>query len=301
MTATPRFEAWEQQALQVDAKVALMATLDAAGWPHLTLITSLQPNAERELTWGQFCEGRSKDHVRARPTVGFLMMLPDRRLWRGSARWTHARQGGAEFDAYNQKPLFRYNAYFGIHTVHFMDLLELEGPQALALPRALGGKALALARGPWLPSRAADLSSRPLGAWVRNLLRHPASLTFVAWVDEQGRPQVAAAVAAAPGRPGELLIASATLPTGLQSGTGPGWVAVLTLNLKMQSVCVRGRLSPRSGGGPLATSRLLIEEVYNPMPPLPGRVWPPEPLVPVVDFGSSAGGGAAPVARQEPS
>jgi len=293
VTATPRFEAWEQEALQVDAKVALMATLDASGRPHLTLITSLQPNSERQLTWGQFCEGRSKDHVRARPVAGFLMMLPDRRLWRGRARWTHARQEGAEFDAYNQKPLFRYNAYFGIHTVHFMELLELEGPNPLALPRALAGKALALARAPWRANGTGDVSQRPLGAWVRSLLRHPASLAFVAWVDEQGWPQVAAAVAATPGRPQELLLASGTLPAALQSCTEPRAVTVLALNLKMQSVCIRGRLSARSRGGPLATSRLHIEEVYNPMPPLPGRVWPAEPLVPVVEFGDGRGKGAA--------
>ena len=45
----------------------------------------------------------------------------DKQLWRGKATWTHSATGGAEFEWYNNVPMFRYNAYFGIHTFRFIN------------------------------------------------------------------------------------------------------------------------------------------------------------------------------------
>jgi len=43
----------------------------------------------------------------------------------GKVRWTHEVRAGEDYELYNHKPMFRYNAYFGIHTVHYLDLVEL--------------------------------------------------------------------------------------------------------------------------------------------------------------------------------
>ena len=47
-----------------EAKIGLLATVSPDGMPHLTLITTLQARTPQQLMWGQFIEGRSKDHVR---------------------------------------------------------------------------------------------------------------------------------------------------------------------------------------------------------------------------------------------
>ncbi len=72
-----------------DSKVGLLATIDSEGLPHITLITTLAGKDPTHLTWGQFCEGRSKVNVQHEPRVGFLVLNQEREVWRGRARWTH--------------------------------------------------------------------------------------------------------------------------------------------------------------------------------------------------------------------
>ena len=47
-------------------------------------------------------------------------MTLEKNVWCGTADFSHTANSGAEFDAYNNTPLFRYNAYFGIHTVYYL-------------------------------------------------------------------------------------------------------------------------------------------------------------------------------------
>ena len=112
------FSETDIQAFNVPMKIGLLATVNAEGLPHLTLISSLQAGGPQTLTWGQFTEGLSKSYIRAHPQAGWLIMSLDRRFWRGTARFTHTAAQGPEFEAYNNQPMFRYNAYFGIHTVY---------------------------------------------------------------------------------------------------------------------------------------------------------------------------------------
>ena len=56
------------------------------------------------------------------------MTLDKQRMARQSPLDAH-RKTGADFEWYNNIPMFRYNAYFGIHTVHYMDLV---GPDRAA-------------------------------------------------------------------------------------------------------------------------------------------------------------------------
>ena len=57
-------------AFEPDMKVGLLATLNQAGDPHLSLITTLCGHGQQGLVWGQFCEGASKDNVRRDPRAG---------------------------------------------------------------------------------------------------------------------------------------------------------------------------------------------------------------------------------------
>jgi len=60
-------------------------------------------------------------------------MTLDKSLWRGKATWTHLAKEGEDYEMFNKKPMFRYNAYFGIHTVYYMDLVETYGREKLPL------------------------------------------------------------------------------------------------------------------------------------------------------------------------
>ncbi len=72
---------------------------------------------------------------------------------------------GQEYDFYNNIPMFRYNAYFGIHTVYYMDLVVHTGKAPLPmnkvifaaiqtmLARSLGRKSMGKARSQLLDAR----------------------------------------------------------------------------------------------------------------------------------------------------
>jgi hypothetical protein len=115
------FSAADLQSFAVPMKIGLLATVNPQGLPHLTLISTLQGSAPQTVTWGQFTEGLSKRHVRQNPRTGFMIMTLDKRLWRGKATWTRVAKTGPEFEMYNNQPMFRYNSYFGIHSVYHGD------------------------------------------------------------------------------------------------------------------------------------------------------------------------------------
>lgn len=269
----------DMAAFAPDLKVGLVATKDPAGRPHISLITSLAARDAGHLMWGQFTEGRSKRYPRQRPEVGFAVMTLDRRVWHGRARWLRAETGGPDHRAYNRRPMFRYNAYFGIHTVHQLELLAVTGPRRLPLAGLLAGQA-ALAARRLLPNRRQPV----LNAWSRAHLAAALTIKFAAWVDEAGFPRIVPGVACAPLGGGALGLVPAANGRALRAIPAGSSLAVFGLNLQTESVLVRGTFSGFAGRGPLALGRLAIDFVYNSMPPLPGPIHPPQPLQPVEHF-----------------
>ena len=59
------------------------------------------PGNERQLTLGEFCRGNSKAFIQQNPAVSFMVLTMDKRMWRGTARWTHLRKDGPERPSYN--------------------------------------------------------------------------------------------------------------------------------------------------------------------------------------------------------
>ncbi len=85
------------------------------------------------MCFGQFVEGTSKKNILANPKAGFLIMSLNKELWRGEAVYTHFAKEGPEYDHYNNVPMFRYNAYFGVHTVYYLDLVGHTGRSPLPM------------------------------------------------------------------------------------------------------------------------------------------------------------------------
>jgi len=127
------FNQEDRAALEPNEKVALVATINPEGLPHISLLTSLQANGPTHLILGEFSRGLSKEFMQKNRSIGFLVMTLDRRLWRGTARWTHLMKEGPEYQMMNEKPMFRYNTYFGINTVHYFDLVETTEREELPL------------------------------------------------------------------------------------------------------------------------------------------------------------------------
>lgn len=257
-----------------DAKVGLLATRDPRGLPHVSLITSLSALDEQTLVWGQFTEGRSKQHVRDEPRTGFAVMTLDRKLWRGKADWLRAAGDGPEYVQFNRRPMFRYNAYTGVYAVHYMRVAAASGRLGLPLAGMLAGAPLAAA-GRVLAGRSRSAVFNP---WT---LRHLASLTtlkFLCWIDEDDYPLIVPLVPCLPAG-SDRLVFSPTVFTADFARLKPGTtVAVFALNLQTESVLLRGPFRGFRGVGPMRVGTVEVRWVYNTMPPVSGQIYPPEAL-----------------------
>ncbi|MEW6263471.1 MAG: pyridoxamine 5'-phosphate oxidase family protein [Thermodesulfobacteriota bacterium] len=275
------FEEADIKAFEPEAKIGLLATLNPEGWPHLTFLSSMRAKDHRTLMFGQFTEGLSKVHVRDNPRTGFLIMTPDKRLWRGKARWTHSARQGEDFEMYNNQPMFRYNAYFGINTVHYLDLVETGGRENLPMAAIIAAAVLTrLARtGP--PAE----TERILKPWAEDLFNKMGALKFLAWVDRDGFPKIVPVVQGqAWGSRGLVFSAFAYGPE--LSDLTPGLkVAVFGLFIdNMEDVLVRGEFAGFSRRRGLRIGRVDLDWVYNAMPPKQGQIYPVQELKPVVNF-----------------
>jgi hypothetical protein len=276
-----RFESGDMGAFEAEAKVGLLATVNPEGLPHISLIASMQAKDPTQLIWGQFSEGRSKVHVRQNPHVGFLIMTLDRNLWRGKALWTHGETEGEDYEMYNQKPMFRYNAYFGIHTVHFMDLVETYGKEGLPLARIVMAS---LATKAAKDGAKSPEDERILKPWAEGLFNRLDTLKFIGYVDEEGFPTIVPVIQCQAA--GSRRLAFSTLAYGdelapIKQGMQ---VAVFGMSMQMEDVLVRGTFLGYDRVRLQRLGVIELEWVYNSMPPTPGQIYPPVELKPVVNF-----------------
>ena len=275
------FSADDIRALSAPMKVGLLATLSPAGLPHVTLIASLQANTPTQMIFGQFVQGQSKQYIQDRPQVGFLIMTLDKELWRGKARFTHTATQGPEFEMYNNVPMFRYNAYFGIHTVYYMDLVEQSGRQALPMGRVVVAALQTMAARALSRRRSGETVLNP---WTRGLMNKLDNLKFLAYVDGDGFPAIVPVIQAQAVGAEQILFSTGAYGHELQAIPAGATVALFGMSLDMEDVLMRGRYEGLHRVAGVRCGSVRVNWVYNPMPPKPQQIYPPLALEPVTDF-----------------
>lgn len=281
MTIKHFFTKDEMKTFEPAEKIGLMACVNPDGLIHLTLITSIMACRADQLTLGQFCMGMSKWYMQVNPQVGFLIMTLDRRLWRGKARWTNKKADGPEYEVYNNIPMFRYNAYFGINTVHYLDLVETCGEETLPM-----GRIVPAAMTTKLAKSAAASSSREriLKPFAESLFNRLDALKFIAYVGEDGFPVIIPAIQCQASDSRRLVFSTRPYYDELQAIDTGAKLAILGINLKMQSVLVRGAFQGFKRYRFITLGVLDIDWVYNSMPPGHGQIYPEAPLEAVTEF-----------------
>jgi hypothetical protein len=281
LLTNPDFSPADIQAFEPALKIGILATINPAGLPHLTMISSLKAGSASTITWGQFIEGSSKTFVQQNPNTAFLIMNLEKQMWRGKARWTHSQKSGADYDWYNNIPMFRYNAYFGIHTVHYMDLLGHTGRQPLPMQSII----LAAIQTLLASTLSIQPSTRPaLNDWSKHLFNKMDNLKFLAWVGEDGFPWIVPVIQAQVKSSQYLYISTGAFGSELAMIPTGSPVAVLGLALTMEDVLARGTyLGIRAHAG-LPCASVEVDWVYNPMPPVPGQIYPSQKITPVSHF-----------------
>ncbi len=281
MTSRKEFTKEEIKTFAPAEKIGLVACTDPDGHTHMALITSIMAAGPKQLTLGQFCTGLSKWYIQLNPDVGFLIMSMDKRFWRGKARWTHKRTEGPEYEIYNQLPMFRYNTYFGINTVHYLDLLETGGeeklPMTSIIPAAILTRIAKSAAGTGNPDRI-------LKPFAEKLFNQLDALKFLAFQNEDGFPKIIPIIQCQAADSQRLVFSSSPFKDELRQVAANSKIAIFGLNLKMQSVLVRGVFQGFSRHFGTSLGVLDIDWVYNSMPPGHGQIYPEVKLEPITEF-----------------
>ena len=260
---------------QPEMKIGLLATVTSTGLPHVTLISSLMACAPQQLVFGQFTEGLSKQHILDNPRTGFLIMSLDKNLWRGKATFTHSTKEGAEYDYYNNVPMFRYNAYFGVHTVYYFDLLSHTGKEPLPMNRIIFAAVQTL--------MARTLGPKPgkeevLNPWTHAFLNKLDNLKFIAWVGEDGYPAIIPAIQTQCLDRQHLLFSTSVYTGELKAIPVGADVGIFSMALTMEDVLLRGKYLGIKRLAGIEAGIVKVDWVYNPMPPVAGQIYPPVKL-----------------------
>ena len=262
-------------------KIGLLATVSPQGSPHITLLSSLMAAAPIQMVWGQFTEGMVYDFVRTNPKTGFLIMNLDKEVWRGKATYTHALRSGKDYDFYNNTPMFRYNAYFGVHTAHYLDLVEYSSKESLPMGSIVLASIATLL--------AAKLTCRKaeavLNTWTRCLMDKIGNLKFLAYLDKDGFPCIIPIIQAMSADSETILFSSGVYRDDLRAIPQGAEVAIFGMSLDMTDVLMRGRFEGIRGHAGVRCGNVRVHWVYNSMPPNPGVIYPKVKVTPVREFG----------------
>lgn len=271
----------DMDAFGQEVKVGLLSTINPEGLPHITLITSIMAKDEERVMFGQFSEGLSKMNVKENPNTAFMVMTTDRKIWRGRARWTSEAKKGEDYERYNSLPMFRYNAYLGIHTVHYMDLVSVSGPEGLPVAGIAGSILGALALG---KSAKNASPAKVMNAWTLGFFNRLDTLKFLAFVGQDGFPRIIPCFGLKAAGSDRLVFSPLAYKKEFAAIARGQKVAVFGLSFKMEDVLVRGSYwgPDRRMGIPSAV--VDVDFVYNSMPPVPGQIYPATGLEPVREF-----------------
>src|SRR4030042_141174 len=275
------FSETDIQSTQPAMKVGLLATITPEGIPHVTLLSSLMACGPAQLCFGQFTEGKSKQHILSNPRAGFLIMGLDKNLWRGKAVFTHSMKNGPECDYYNHVPMFRYNAYFGIHTVHYLNLISHTGKSPLPMNEII----FAAVKTMVARKLGQKMGKQPvLNNWTRAFVDKLDNLKFLSYVSTDGFPVIIPAIQTQSLDSQHVLFSTSVYAEELQA-IPPGIpLAVFNMALTMEDVLLRGKYLGIQRVGGLKVGVAEVDWVYNPMPPVPGQVYPPVELKAVKQF-----------------
>jgi len=262
-------------------KIGLVACINPEGLPHVSLITSIMAAKPHQLTLGQFCEGLSKQYIQKNPHIAFLIMTMEKKLWRGRARWTHLKKAGPEYERYNEIPMFRYNTYFGINTVHYLDLIETSECETLPMTEIVFASILTkVGKG----GAITGLNDPILKPFAEELFNKLDALKFIAYIGSDRFPVIVPLIQCQAADSRRLAFSPIAYKAELSNIPAGAQVAVFCLTMGMEDVLIRGIFRGFYRFRLLQLGIIDIEWVYNSMPPCHGQIYPELELETVVNF-----------------
>ena len=166
----------------------------------------------------------------------------------------------------NSKPLFRYNNYFGIAQVHYLDLVDITDKETLDMGTIIRGALLTRI----MQGGARGHANGAMNRISRGLASGLATLKFIAAEDEDGFCRIAPIVQATACTDGRIVFTGKPYADEL-GRIAPGQkVAVFAMNMALESVLTQGIYRGIQRG----LGVMDVEMVYNPLLPVSGYILP---------------------------
>jgi len=276
-----KFSKEDIKAFEPENKIGLIATVNNEGLPHITLISTILAKGGSILMWGQFSQGQSKINVRNNPKTGFLIMTMDRQLWRGKAKWQRCLKEGEDYEKFNKLPMWRYNSYMGIHTIHYMDLVETTVKSPLPLSKIILSSVLTKISKNGASSK---YDKRVMNFWTESLFNRLDSLKFLSFIGTDGYPIIIPLLQCQASDSTRIVFNPGAYRDELINLKEDSDMAVFGLTLDMEDVLVRGRFSGFNRYRGIKLGAIDISRVYNSMPPKAGWIYPEMEIKKVENF-----------------
>ena len=259
----------------VEVKLAILATIDPRGWPHLTLISFNKARSKNQVVWGQFTEGLSKKYVFENPKQGVTYMNIDMpfKFLQIKADFSHVETEGEDLVYFNNTKLMRYLTYVNIVRAFYEDIISCT--QLRALP--IGGIAKGivkdiLGKG----GLKTGLDEKRLNVIGLKLFKGPINPKFIGYIDpSDGYPIVIPCIQLQAVDNNRLVFPiGSVLKEDLMQIPVDSKVAVFGANFDLASQLVNGTFVGIQKSRGIKFGVIEIEEIYNSAPPLPGVIYP---------------------------
>lgn len=266
----PQLSPAAMEFMMPDVMVKLLATIDAEGYPHVTLLTCNIPASPDTIKWGQFTQGTSKKNVLERPEQGLLYMnisMPFKFL-QVKAHFKRISLEGEDAEHFNKMDLLRYNAYLNVEKVYFNEVVGARPVRSLGLFGVVKGIVSSLFRKGKFKTGEVDPRLPAFGQELFNAAIFP---KFIAYVDPaDGYPVIVPCFQIRSVERKTLLFTRSQFADDLEAIPPGVKVGAFALDFETRSLLVKGTYE----GIRHKRGAINIEQVYNSMPPKAGMVYP---------------------------
>jgi hypothetical protein len=123
-----------------------------------------------------------------------------------------------------------------------------------------------------------------LNPWTIGMLNKLDNLKFLGYIGEDGYPVVIPCIQAQAAGAQRILFSASVFSAELEAIPKGAPLAMFCMSLDMEDVLMRGDFAGLRRVGGLLCGEVQVDWVYNPMPPIPGQIYPPLPIVAVTEY-----------------
>lgn len=244
-----------------------LATVSAEGVPNVVLIVSQTPVDPGKIAFGEFMMVKTQANLAADPRVASIGLTPKLEMAGFTAELEGWVQSGPYVERINEIDFFRYNAYGGVHNVAVANVRGL-----LPFPEKVSflgvGLEFAAMRTIGRVGRGEKVDGAVTPKPIRDKFNSIMSIKVIAYVDEDGWPDVVPAFGALFRTPGELRFKVSGYNARIRKVRPGTRLALNVLTLDLLTYQLKGTLARFEKHLGLEVGVVKVEEAYSCMPPL---------------------------------